>query len=88
MPTPAGVADLPCCDRRQVKELEDQFDGFQQWTAQVACVVNAIRKKQEGLSPLPNQSSQSSAPLTKRKRVKGRASKVEVVKDERKGFTN
>ena len=87
MPTPAGVADLPCYACRQISELEHQFDAFQQWTVKVSCILNEIQMKQEGLSPLADQLSHFSGPTTKRKRVKGLASKVEVVKDERQGST-
>lgn len=40
---------------RRIQELEGQFDGFQQWTAQVSRVVNDIQLKLEGLSPLGKQ---------------------------------
>lgn len=40
---------------RRIAELEEQFNEFQRWTAQVSLVINNLQLQQEGLSPLQKQ---------------------------------
>ncbi|KAM0714603.1 hypothetical protein Q7P37_009899 [Cladosporium fusiforme] len=40
---------------RRIGELEEQFNEFQRWTAQVSLVINNLQLQQEGLSPLQKQ---------------------------------
>lgn len=40
---------------RRIRELEEQFNEFQRWTAQVSRVINDLQLQQEGLSPLQKQ---------------------------------
>lgn len=40
---------------RRIGELEEQFNEFQRWTAQVSRVINDLQLQQEGLSPLQKQ---------------------------------
>ncbi|KAM0714546.1 hypothetical protein Q7P37_009842 [Cladosporium fusiforme] len=40
---------------RRIGELEEQFNEFQRWTAQVSCAINDLKLRQEGLSPLQKQ---------------------------------
>jgi len=62
---------------RRIQELEGQFDGFQEWTAQFSRLVNKMQLKLEGLSPLGKQFGYVMGSPSKKSKAQSRQKKPE-----------